>query len=442
MHHPFEQRRERLMNSLPANSIALIPSASEVLRNGMDRHYTFRQNSDFYYLTGFNEPDAVCVLIPGRKAGAFILFNREKNPAEEIWTGRRAGIDGACKDFGADQAFAIDTFDTMLLSLLEGKQHLFYPISRKQDFDLKVLNAFKAVQAKVRKGIQCPQALSNIEGPLHQLRLIKDEAEIQCLRYASKASCQAHLLAMQACHPGVNEGALEAVITGHCAHEACPEMAYTSIVGAGENSCILHYTENNQPIKDGDIVLIDAGAEYQGYAADITRSFPANGKFTPEQRSIYQLVLKAQEAAISLVKPGTLWPDLQQAILAVIVPGLVELGILHGDSQQLIDDKAYMPYYMHLSGHWLGLDVHDAGTYYTDQQQWKKLEAGMVLTIEPGLYFSANTPDLDPRWWNIGIRIEDDILVTANGYENLSGALIKDPDAIEQCMTTQKAQVT
>lgn len=428
----YAKRRKELMHHAGADSIIIIPSAQELARNA-DAVFPFRQNSDFYYLTGFSEPEAVAVLIPKRKDGEYILFNRVRDRSHEIWDGPRAGQEGAKKHFKANQAFPIEQFETMLPLLLAGKKTVHYPVGVNPKFDKLVLRAATSVRAKVRTGVAAPTEFVDIQPSLHEMRLIKSKAEIDLMRTAAEISAQAHIRAMQTCRPGMFEYQLEAELMHEFIRHGARYPAYTSIVGSGRNSCVLHYVTNDKKINAGDLVLIDAGAEYQNYAADITRTFPANGRFSSEQRDIYDLVLAAQLAAIKTIKPGTSWTKAQQVIVKIITQGLVDLGLLKGRVDSLIEQEAYSAFYMHRSGHWLGLDVHDAGSYRV-KGKWRALKPGMVLTVEPGIYISADIPGVHKRWHNIGVRIEDDVLVTSRGNEILSHAVPKNADDIEALM--------
>ncbi len=428
----FAERRKRLIQSIGGKGIAIIPSASLLHRNA-DAEFPFRQNSDFYYLTGFEEPCAIAVLLPERKSGEYILFNRVRNPEEEIWTGYRAGQVGACKDFLANEAFPIDEFDKKLLELLENREDIHYAFGANEWLDQKIIAAMNKIRGKIRSGMQAPVRIVDISHTLHEMRLIKSEAEMDLMRKAASISAEAHNRAMRYCKPGTNEYELEAEIIHEFQKNGARFPAYTCIVGSGVNTCILHYNDNNKKIAENALVLIDAGCEYQYYASDITRTFPANGKFSKEQAAIYNIVLKAQLAAIETIKPGALWSAAQEVILKIMTQGLLDLGILKGELSDLIEKQAYLPFYMHKSGHWLGLDVHDVGCYKVNGQ-WRKLEPGMVLTVEPGIYISADT-SADKRWHNIGVRIEDDVLVTKNGYEVLSKDAPKTIEAIEAMMT-------
>jgi len=417
----FAQRRQHLIAQLPQNCIALIPSAKEVLRNGFDNSFEFRQNSDFWYLTGYNEPDAVLALIPGRAEGEAVLFNRPTDPKAEIWTGRRAGQTGACRDFGMNEAFLITAFDEKLPELLKDKTSVYYPIGRNAEFDRQVVNAMNRARAGVRRGATAPDNFYNLDPLLHGMRVLKSEAEIAIMQKANDISSEAHRLAMRGCKPGRYEYELEGIIRGHCYTEGCRSMAYPPIVGTGGNACILHYVTNDALIQESDMILIDAGGEYQGYASDITRVFPANGRFQGEQKAVYEAVLATQMKLLSMIKPGLNWEDIQQTCRRSLTEGLIAIGVLKGSIDSLMEQQACLPFYMHLFGHYLGLDTHDAGSY-KENGHWPDLKPNMVFTIEPGLYISPNTPGVDPRWWNIGVRIEDDIVVTQNGHLNLTTA--------------------
>lgn len=417
----YAERRQRLIAQLPQNSIALIPSAKEILRNGFDNTFQFRQNSDFWYLTGYDEPDSILLLIPGRAEGEVVLFNRPTDPKAEIWTGRRSGQIGACRDFGMNEAFLIETFDEKLPGFLKDKASIYYPIGRDMAFDRKVLKAMNKARAGVRRGAVAPDNFCNLDPLLHGMRVIKSDAEIALMQKANDISSEGHRMIMQACKPGQYEYELESVIRGQCYKNGCRDMAYTPIIGAGENACILHYITNTAQIKENDLVLVDAGGEYQNYSSDITRTFPANGRFQGEQKAIYEIVLATQLKLIEMIKPGLNWDVIQQTCRRSLTEGLISVGILNGSIDSLMEQQAYLPFYMHLFGHYLGLDTHDAGSYKANGH-WPDLKAGMVFTVEPGLYISANTPNVDPRWWNIGVRIEDNIVVTQDGYRNLTTA--------------------
>lgn len=422
------------MRMMGDSSIAIIAAAPVKVRN-RDAEYPYRQDSDFLYLTSFPEPEAVAVLIPGRPQGQYILFCRENDPVRETWSGRRAGLTGAVQQYGADDAFPISNLDEILPGLLEQRERVFYTMGRDVSFDQRLMGWVNRLRDQARSGTQPPYQFITLEHALHELRLFKTPTELNHMRRAAKVAVDAHLRAMRTCQPGMNECEVEAELVYEFRRAGC-QASYSPIVGGGANGCILHYVENNAPLKDGDLLLIDAGAEHQGYASDITRTFPVGGRFTPPQRELYELVLEAQRAAIEKAKPGNRWNDPHDAAVRVLTKGMVELGLLKGRANQLIRDGEYRKYYMHRTGHWLGLDVHDVGDYKVDED-WRMLEPGMVLTVEPGLYISATTKGAPKRYWDTGIRIEDDVLITADGNEVLTEAAIKEPDAIEQYMSAQ-----
>jgi Xaa-Pro aminopeptidase len=411
-------------------SIAILPSAPVLLRN-RDVEHGFRQDSDFYYLSGFPEPESVIVLVPGRRQGQYILFCRNRDKLKETWDGRRYGPEGAVEHFGADEAYPIAELEDILPELMEHCESVYYTIGLNPEFDKHVMNCVNNLRSKARGGTHVPYEFVSLDYLLHDMRLFKHRDELRLMRKSAKIAAQAHINAMQACRPGMYEYQLEAELLYHFQHNGAG-WAYQSIVGGGANSCILHYTENNQVLNDGEMVLIDAGAEYQGYASDITRTFPVNGRFNVAQREIYELVLEAQQAAFKKVKPGNHWNDPHEAAVRVLTRGMVELGLLKGNVRTLIKEKAYTRFYMHRTGHWLGMDVHDVGDYKVDDE-WRLLEKGMVLTVEPGLYVPAGTRGVK-RWWNIGVRIEDDVAVTRDGHEILSAGLPRTCEEIEAVM--------
>ncbi len=429
----FARRRQSLMAHFEPNSIAIIPAALEKVRN-RDSHYAYRQDSDFYYLTGFLEPEAVLVLLPGREHGETIVFCREKDPERETWDGYRAGQQGACKEYGADDAFPITDINEILPGLLEGRERVYYSMGRDHQFDQQVMSWVNHIREKVRSGAAPPGEFLNLDHLLHDLRLFKSAAEVRLMRKAAEVSAEAHRQAMQVCQPGMYEYELEAQLHYHFMRSGSRSPAYTSIVGSGDNACILHYIDNNKQMKEGELVLIDAGCELSCYASDITRTFPVNGKFSKEQRAIYQIVLDAQHAAIAAIKPGNHWNDPHEASVSVITQGLFDLGLLQGDDvDALIKDQAYKPFYMHRIGHWLGMDVHDVGDYKVGGE-WRVLEPGMVMTVEPGIYIAKDNTSVDKKWRGIGVRIEDDVLITKTGYDILSKDVPKTIDDIETLM--------
>ncbi len=433
----FSRRRKALMAVMEPNSIVIVPSAPERQRS-RDTEYHYRQDSDFYYLTGFTEPEAVIVLIPGREHGEYVLFCRDRDPAREIWDGYRAGPEGACSDFGADDAFPVDDIDDILPGLLEGRERVYYAMGKDPGFDRQVMDWVNTIREKVRSGATPPGEFLDLSHFLWDQRLYKSAAEIRVMREAGEISCDAHIRAMRACSPGVMEYQLEADILHEFARRGARFAAYNTIVGGGNNGCVLHYIENKSALKDGDLVLIDAGCELEYYAADITRTFPVNGKFSTEQKALYNIVLDAQTAAIATLKPGEHWNVPHEVSVSVITEGLLALGLLSGDLETLIKAEAYKPFYMHRIGHWIGVDVHDVGDYKVGGE-WRVLEAGMVMTVEPGIYVSPTDESVPKKWRGIGIRIEDDVLITKTGHEVLTASAPKTVDDIEQLMA-EKAE--
>ena len=428
----YAKRRRQLMSDMGDNSIAIIPSANEVIRNS-DVHYAFRQDSDFFYLTGFDEPESVAVFIPGREHGEFVIFCRERDKTRELWDGFREGPEGACANYHADDAFPISDIDDILPGLIEGRDRVYYSLGRHKEFDAQVMNWINTIRAGVRTGSHPPEEFVDLNHLLHDLRLYKSADEIKTLQASADISARAHMRAMKACKAGVFEYQLEAEILHEFAMAGARQAAYSSIVGGGANACILHYVENREVLKDGDLVLIDAGSDYQYYAADITRTFPVNGKFSAEQAALYQLVLDAQTAAIDVTLAGNHWNQAHDATVQVITQGLVTLGLLHGNVDELIDAQAYKAFYMHRAGHWLGMDVHDVGDYKVNNE-WRVLETGMVLTVEPGIYVAVDNMDVDEKWRGIGIRIEDDVVVTKTGNHVLTHNVVKEIADIEALM--------
>lgn len=428
----FEKRRTQLLATMRLSSAALLPAATIKYRNN-DNEYPFRQDSDFYYLTGMCEPNAVLLLIKKDGCEESILFNQPSCPEKALWTGPMLGQLDACEQLGVDHAFSIDTLDEKLPQLLLGCDELYYAFGKNTFFDGLVGKYFEHWRQQYRRGAKVPLQITDLDSILHEQRLIKSDYEIDCMRKAAAYSANAHCQAMRACRPNQYEYEIQAVIEYEMLVAGCQRIAYPSIVATGENACILHYTKNASNMSDGELVLIDAGAEYNYYASDITRTFPVNGQFNTEQTIIYDLVLAAQLAGIEKVKPGALWSDIQLAIVECVTKGLLNIGVLQGDLPALIEAEAYRSVYMHSSGHWLGLDVHDVGRYKINEKS-RKLEAGMVLTVEPGIYFSPQLQNIDSKWLGIGVRIEDDILVTPTGYEVLSAGVPKSISEIEAIM--------
>jgi Xaa-Pro aminopeptidase len=375
----FARRRKQLMRMMGKGSIAIIPTSPECLRN-RDVEFPFRADSDFYYLTGFSEPGAVAVLAPGRKHGEYLLFCRESDPAMEIWTGRRAGTKGAVETFSADDAFPISDISDILPGLLESCEQVYYTMGDRPDFDTRVIDWVSQLRQGARAGSRTPDKFISIEHLLHDMRLYKSRSEIRVMRTAAKAACRGHVRAMQACKPDMGEYEIEAELL-HEFRRAGMTPAYPSIVGSGENGCILHYTENRDRMHDGDLLLIDAGAEYDCYASDLSRTFPVNGRFSAAQKALYEVVLAAQAAAIKQVRPGNHWNAPHVAAVRVLTRGLVKLGILKGKPAELIRKEAYRRFYMHRTGHWLGMDVHDVGDY-------------KVIRIEDDVLVTKDEPDV------------------------------------------------
>jgi Xaa-Pro aminopeptidase len=431
MNQTFHARqRKQLMRMVGDGGIVILPASAMHIRN-RDVEYPYRPDSDFMYLSGFPEPEAVIVLVPGRARGEFILFCRDRDVEQEIWHGRRYGPEGARKCFGADDAFPIDDIDDILPGLMEHAERVYYTIGRDPLFDKRVMGWVNSLRSQSRSGAHVPYEFVSLDFLLHDMRLYKSRDEIKMMRKAAQISCVAHKRAMKICKPGVFEYQLDAEIL-HEFQKNGAGWAYPSIVGGGANACILHYRENNEALRDGDLVLIDAGAEFDGYAADITRTFPVNGRFTEAQKEIVELTVEANLEAIKQVKPGNHWNDPHDTAVKVLTKGMVELGLLKGKVPQLIKDMAYKTYYMHRTGHWLGRDVHDVGDYKVDEK-WRLLEPGMALTIEPGMYM-GHTEKKAKRWWDIGVRIEDDVVVTKDGCEVLTDGVPKSPDEIEALM--------
>lgn len=427
----FSKRRNTLFSKLDNNSIVLLSGAPEVIRNN-DCHYSYRQDSDFYYLTGFEEPQAFLALIKKDEQHQFILFNREKNYQEELWEGLRAGQPGAMQHYGADVALPISELQSKLPELLKNIETVYYKIGSAPLIDKNLPDWISQLKKQVRKGIVAPNHIADISEHLSEMRLLKSAAEVEVIREICELSAKAHCKAMQAAPSCQYEYQLLAEMEHTFKMNGCKELAYGAIVAAGKNACILHYTANDQAIADDDLILIDVGGELQNYAADITRTFPKNGTFSAEQRAIYEIVLEAQKAGIDIIKPGLPWPDVQTLMVRIITEGLISVGLLSGSLDENIEQKKYFDFYMHNSGHWLGLDVHDCGQYKINNQ-WRPLEAGMLLTVEPGIYIADHHP-VDPKWHNIGVRIEDDILVTSTGHENLTAGVPKEIAEIEALM--------
>lgn len=426
----FERRRRGVMQ-LMGDGIAIIPTHTEQMRNG-DVIYPFRPDSDFYYLTQFPEPEAIAVLVPGRPEGEYILFCREKDPTKEMWDGKRVGLDDAKSQYGADETHSFDQLEEVLPKLLENCSQVFHCQGRYPEFDTKLFAWVNEIKFQSRRGVHAPAQFNDLTYILHEMRLFKRAPELRVMRRAARLAAAGHLAAMRVCKPGLYEYQVQAELEKVFRAGGSTSPAYPSIVASGPNACILHYIENNARCHDGDLILIDAGAELECYASDITRTFPVNGQFNGEQRCLYELVLAAQTAAIECVKPDAAWTEYHTAAVAVMTQGLIDEGLLKGSLEQALETQSYKRFYMHGTGHWLGMDVHDVGEYKVEEA-WRVLEPGMVLTVEPGLYISPSD-DVDERWHHIGIRIEDDVAVSKSGCEILSRDVPVGIDEIEAIM--------
>ncbi|MGB2246811.1 MAG: Xaa-Pro aminopeptidase [Alcanivorax sediminis] len=428
----YARRRQELMGIMGPNSIAILPAAPEHIRN-RDVEYPYRPSSDFWYLTGFEEPEAVMVLMPGREHGEFVMFCRERDRTMEIWNGYRSGPEGVVNDFDADDAFPIGDIDEILPGLIEGRERVYYDLGMDAEFDRRLMGWVNSIRDRVRSGAQPPGEFVALAHHLHDMRLFKSAAEIKLMRKAASISAGAHVRAMQAVQPGMMEYQLEAEYIHEFMRHGSRSPAYPSIVGGGANGCILHYIDNRQKLKDGDLVLVDAGCELEMYASDITRTFPVNGKFSKPQQALYELVLASQYAAIEATHPDNHWNVPHEQVVNILTQGLLDLGLLKGEFNELVETEGYRRFFMHRTGHWLGLDVHDVGDYRV-QDQWRQLEPGMALTVEPGLYVAPDDDTVDEQWRGIGIRIEDDVVVTKDGCEVLTHEVPKDVADIERVM--------
>jgi Xaa-Pro aminopeptidase len=437
----MREQLKRFIDQMEPNSVAVIPAAHEATRS-YDTEFRFRQDSDFWYLTGFPEPDAVAVVDPSNKKAPYTLYVRPRDPEMETWFGRREGTEGAMKNFGASQAFNIDRFAADLPKLLNGHEKLYYRFSVDKTLDQQILNYLTEQRVRRLKTAYPPHTIIDPTIVLGEMRLHKTDNEIEFMQKAATISAEAHMLAMKKTKPGMNEFQVESLVESYMRDRGATGIAYNSIVGGGENATILHYVENNRPLKDGDLILIDAGAEYKGYAADITRTFPINGRFTPAQRDVYDVVLDVQMQCVEATKTGNTVKKRQEFSIELLTEGMKKLGLLKGKTSDLIKKKEYMRYYMHGVGHYLGLDVHDAGRYFTDQgaKNSRPFAPGMVLTVEPGLYIPQDDKSAPAKYRGIGIRIEDDVLVTAEGNRTLTAKVPKDPEAIEALMNGKKAK--
>ncbi|OLE54735.1 MAG: hypothetical protein AUG51_06405 [Acidobacteria bacterium 13_1_20CM_3_53_8] len=429
MHRP---QLEEFIKRMDQDSVAIIASAPEATRSN-DTQYRFRQNSDLYYLTGFEEPESIAVIAP-KQEKKFTLFVRSRDPEKEIWDGRRAGIEGAVRDFGAEEAFPVSEFSEKLGDLINNARNLYYRVGDGNPrVDNIIIKEIARMRSLGRKGIAPPQAIVDPGTILHEMRLIKSDDEIALMQRAADIAAEAHVEAMKTARPGMKEYEIEALIEYIFRRSGAAAPAYSSIVGSGVNATILHYINNDAELKDGDLLLIDAGAEYRGYASDITRTFPVNASFTRAQRDIYDLVLSAQLDCIRMARPGVSMDELKAHSIEMLTEGMVRLGLLQGDTAKLIEEEKYKQFYMHGLGHFLGIDVHDVGRYYNEGES-RRLEPGMVITVEPGVYITADTKEIPEKYLGIGVRIEDDVLITEDGNRVLTNKVPKEPEEIEQLM--------
>jgi Xaa-Pro aminopeptidase len=429
----YSKRRNQLMRRAGKGSVIIVRAAVERFRNS-DVQYPYRQDSDFLYLTGFREPEAMLVLLPEEKGGKTILFCRPKDPKRELWDGPRAGLEGAVSDHGMDEAHAFEDASAHLPKLLEGRERIYYDLGRDSEFDQQLIGWINAFRGKPRRTFHAPDEIIGLDHMLHDMRLYKSRAELSAMRRSARIAGEAHQRAMRACKPGMNEAEIHAELLHTFTRHGC-EPSYQPIVGGGANACVLHYIANRDELHDGDLLLIDAGAEYDGYASDITRTFPVNGRFSAEQRELYELVLEAQHEAISTVHRGRQWDDVHRSAVEVVSHGLLDMGILRGSFDEVIETRAYQKFYVHNTGHWLGLDVHDVGDYQIDGQS-RELEPGMVLTVEPGIYIGTDEDSVEVRWRGLGIRIEDNVVVTRDEPEVLSEKVPKTVVEIEHLMAS------
>ncbi len=430
----FAKRRKQLMRMAGDDAILILPAAPERIRS-KDTTFPYRQDSDFWYLSGFDEPEAVLVLVPGRKHGETLLFCRERDADKEAWDGPRSGPEGAVERFGMDDAYPIADLDEILPGLLEGRSRVYYHFGRDKDFDLALIGWVNRVRAASRQGAQSPHEFLELGHLLHELRLFKSRDEARLMQHAADVASEAQIAAMRATRHGAHEYEVEAALQYVYRKHDCV-AAYEPIVGAGANACVLHYRANRAPMKDGDLLLVDAGAEFANYASDITRTWPVSGRYSPEQRQLYQLVLDAQAAAFELARPGATWIAGHEAAVEVLADGLLSLGLLKGSLKKVIANGDYRRFYMHKTGHWLGLDVHDVGEYKV-AGDFRELEPGMAFTIEPGLYVPPGAKDVPEKYQGIGIRIEDDVIVTKTGHQVLTGGVPREIDEVEAILASR-----
>ena len=430
MNNNFSERRSHLANKVLEDSAIIIASATVKSRIS-DTDYAYRQDSNFYYLSGYEEPESLILIRPDKDNEKFVIFCRDRDPLREQWDGFRTGQEGAIQGYNADSAYSINSIDQQMPHLLEGIKNIYFSMSAPNGLDLKISQWVEHIRKNTRAGAEPPQNLLSLDLILHEMRLIKEDHEMNLMKHAAEITTEAHIRAMQAVTPGMYEYQLEAEYLYAFNKNGARSPAYNSIVGGGNNSCILHYVENNAELKDGDLVLVDAGCEYQYYASDVTRTFPVNGKFSPEQKEIYTIVLEAHKQSIEQAQPGNKWNLMHEKSVEVLVEGLLSIGLLNGSKEENIEKGLYSKFYMHRIGHWLGMDVHDVGAYKKDGD-WRELEKGMVMTIEPGIYILDSLEDVDDKWKGIGVRIEDNIVINDSGNEFLTPDVPRTIEEVEQ----------
>jgi len=429
----YRKRRQNLMEMVGEESVVIVRAAAHKIRNN-DVHYPYRQDSDFLYLSGFSEPEAMIVLLPQGKKGRSILFCRERDSHREMWDGLMTGVEGAVDELGFDEAFPISETAIRLPKMLKGRERVYFDLGKDPEFDHLLIGWMNEFRAKTRKKFHAPDEIIALGHNLHEMRLFKSRTEISTMKKSARIAVKAHRRAMEVCKPGMNEAEIHAELLHTFTLNQC-EASYIPIVGGGANACVLHYISNRDPLKDGDLLLIDAGAEYDGYASDITRTFPVNGKFTGPQKDLYEVVLASQLKAIDTVRAGNPWEHVHETAVRVATEGMIDLGILKSGLEEALEEEHFKDYYVHNTGHWLGLDVHDVGEYEIDGHS-RVLEPGMVFTVEPGIYIPGNSATVDEKWRGMGIRIEDNVVVTRDEAEILTSGICKTTSEIEELMAS------
>ena len=429
----YARRRRQLARMAGEDSIIILQAAPPSLRNN-DVYYPYRQDSDFLYLTGFREPDALLLMIPEKKGGKCILFCRERDPEREMWDGRMVGLEAAVSEYGMDEAYDIKQLEGRLRDYLHDRERIYHDLGRDPLFDQRLIGWLNEFRGETRKTFHAPEEIHALDHMVHDMRLYKSREELSAMRRSAKVAIEAHELAMKICQPGMNEADIHASLMHTFTRHQC-EPSYLPIVGGGANACVLHYIANKDVLHDGDLLLIDAGAEYDGYASDITRTFPVNGKFSPEQRQLYDIVLAAQAAAFEKARAGNQWEDVHNAAIRVAAEGMIDLGVLEHGLEEELESEGYKHFYMHKTGHWLGLDVHDVGEYTIDGHS-RQLEPGMVLTVEPGIYIHPEESSVAECWRGVGIRIEDNVVISNDEPLILTDSLARTADEIEQLMAS------